>query len=453
MGTKSRDWESIGKIVSQIKEEGLSYVDGAKRFDIPIQDIREYRRRFKDSVISRSAGKVQNREELGEYISRIRELGLSFVEGADRFGLDVKAIYRYNHQRRQKEKREQTSCLKENVVERGLASKKKPVFPPVKSDSSTSAAAVSTSPSPNGLPAVVEDLIVSYRQAHPDYGYKRIADELKSRHFVVVQRKKIREILKQRGLVDSNDSSFDKSSAGDKAKGSRRFEASYPRELYQMDMTYVYLPNNAVYYLVIIVDDYSRFCVGSELRLDQRGHSMIEVLHRAIERYGKPTRLLTDQGSSFYSWSRNQTLFSRYLDDMQIEHIVADPHSPQTLGKVERLNQTIQRELLNKVQFSGFEQARGSILDYFHHYNYSRPHQGIGGSFPASRFHGVIGESSRIESELCGHGIDFSRGYLVFKMHDHSISIVCNGEGVQVFLDGDLLEHREIQGESNSTKL
>lgn len=28
---------------------------------------------------------------------------------------------------------------------------------------------------------------------------------------------------------------------------------------------------------------------------------------------------------------------------MKIEHIVSDPHSPQTLGKVERLNQTVQR--------------------------------------------------------------------------------------------------------------
>jgi len=207
-----------------------------------------------------------------------------------------------------------------------------------------------------------------------------------------------------------------------------------------MDITYVYLANNAVYYLVIIIDDYSRFCVASELRRDQRGLSMIEVLHRGIERYGKPTKLLTDQGSSFYSWSREQTLFARYLDDMKIEHIVADPHSPQTLGKVERLNQTVQRELLNKSHFSGYEDACRSIETYFHHYNYERPHQGIAGAIPSSRFFGIIGETCRIESELCSHGLDFSRGYLVFKMLEHTISIVCRGDGVQVFLDGHLLK-------------
>lgn len=451
MGTKSRDWESIGKIVSQISEEGLTYVEGAKRFGIPLQDIREYRRRFKDSTAPRSAGKVKNWEELGDYVSRIRELGLSYSEGALRFGLDVKSIYRYNYNKRIKEKREQASALP--VDSDSLGSCVEPSDP----DAGQSEAVIedggkciSSGIAPQGqpvLPTGVEELIVNYRHTHPDYGYKRIEDYLKSNHFVVVPRKKIREVLKFHGLTGEVDSSFDKSDGNGRPKGSRRFEASYPRELYQMDITYVYLANNAVYYLVIIVDDNSRFCVASELRRDQRGLSMIEVLHRAIERYGKPTKLLTDQGSSFYSWSREQTLFGRYLDDMKIEHIVADPHSPQTLGKVERLNQTVQRELLNKGYFSGsgYPEACRSISDYFHHYNYARPHQGIAGAFPASRFQGVIGETTRIESELCGHGLDFSRGYLVFKMVEHTISIVCNSTGVQIFLDGNLLESRKEQ--------
>jgi transposase InsO family protein len=444
MGTKSRDWESIGKIVSQIKEEGLTHVEGAKRYGIRLEDIREYRRRFKDESMPRSIGKVKNWEELGEYVSRIRELGLSYTEGAEKFGLDVKEIYRYNYNKQIKEKREKASSVPDDVGEVCVEGSAAAGSETIKESVCESALPGTEFNKCAGLPSGVEELIVNYRQDNPDYGYKRIEDYLKSRHFVVVPRKKIREVLKLHGLTGSADSSFDKSDGVERFKGTRRFEASYPRELYQMDITYVYLANNAVYYLVLILDDYSRFCVGSELRRDQRGLSMIEVLHRAVERYGKPAKLLTDQGSSFYSWSREQTLFARYLDDMKIEHIVADPHSPQTLGKVERLNQTVQRELLNKVHFAGYayEEACRNISDYFQHYNYARPHQGIGGAFPASRFHGIIGETSRIESELCGHELDFSRGYLVFKMVDHTISIVCNSMGLQVFLDGHLLESR-----------
>ncbi len=446
MGIKSRDWEKIGAFISQIKSEGLSYTEGAKRFDLNVSDIYEYNKRFKKSSFERSAGKVRNWTKLGEYVSRIEELGMSYVEGAAHFGISVSSIYKYNSQIKRKIQAE--SSLRESSD--GLSNSYSE-GPSPSEESSSVESTPSASPSGvescvwNGpgtvdLPPGVAELIINYRQEHPEHGYKRIEDHLKSRYFVVVPRKKIRELLKHHGLTGDRDSSFDKSSLEAQAKGTRRFEASYPRELYQMDITYVYLVNQTVCYLVVVVDDNSRFCVSCELRRDYRGISMIEVLHRAIERYGKPSKLLTDQGSSFYSWSREQTLFSRYLDDMKIEHIVADPHSPQTLGKVERFHQTIQRELLNKSHLVSYEEARQRIESYMHHYNYERPHQGIGGACPASRFQGIIGETRRIESQLCGGGIDFSRGYLVFKMFEHTISIVCNGGGLQVFLDGDLLQ-------------
>jgi transposase InsO family protein/transposase len=435
MGTNSRDWESIGNYVSQIKSEGLSYKEGAKRFGLKVCDIYEYNKRFKKSSLDRGPGKVRNWTKIGEYVSRIEELGMSYVEGAAHFGISVSSIYKYNSQI--KGKRSVESRFQE--LDGGVSQ----LCADASSTSTDESPSVESSVLPSAgnvdLPAGVAELIINYRQEHPEHGYKRIEDHLKSRYFVVVPRKKIRELLKRHGLTGDRDSSFDKSSFEQQTKGMRRFEASYPRELYQMDITYVYLVNQTVCYLVVIVDDNSRFCVSCELRRDYRGISMIEVLHRAIERYGKPSKLLTDQGSSFYSWSREQTVFSRYLDDMKIEHIVADPHSPQTLGKVERFHQTIQRELLNKSHFVSYEEARRQIENYMHHYNYERPHQGISGACPASRFQGIIGETSRIESELCGKGIDFSRGYLVFKMVDHTISIVCNNTGLQVFLDGNLL--------------
>lgn len=470
MGIKSRDWKKIGDYISQIKSEGLSYTEGAKRFGLNVSDIYEYNKRFSKTSFERSPGKVRNWTRIGEYVSRIEELGMSYVEGAAHFGISASSIYKYNSQIKGKIQMKPASASSSHEVrmrkgEVQLGSECPPPLPLSEESISLERVESIALPSPSGLESVesvesvtsvassvsnadstghlppgLEELIINYRREHPEHGYKRIEDYLKSHYFVVVPRKKIRAVLKHHGLIGTNDSSFDQLAIESRVKGSRRFEASYPRELYQMDITYVYLVKEMIGYLVVIVDDYSRFCVSAELRNDCRGISMIEVLHRAIERYGKPSRLLTDQGSSFYSWSSEQTLFSRYLDDMKIEHIVADPHSPQTLGKVERLHQTMQRELLNKAHFVSFEEARQQIGSYVHQYNYERPHQGIGGACPASRFQGIIGETSRIESVLCDSGIDFSRGYLVFKMFEHTISIVCNGGGLQVFLDGQLLE-------------
>jgi transposase InsO family protein len=263
---------------------------------------------------------------------------MSYVEGAAHFGISVSSIYKYNSQIKRKKQEKSLSQETRDGVPQSFSESEGPSPRSEGTTSVESSVSNSNGASNAGnvnvdLPPGVAELIINYRQEHPEHGYKRIEDYLKSRYFVVVPRKKIRELLKRHGLTGDSDSSFDQSPLVQGGKGTRRFEASYPRELYQMDITYVYLVNQTICYLVVVVDDYSRFCVSCELRRDYRGISMIEVLHRAIERYAKPCKLLTDQGSSFYSWSREQTLFSRYLDDMKIEHIVADPHSPQTLVK------------------------------------------------------------------------------------------------------------------------
>ena len=88
------------------------------------------------------------------------------------------------------------------------------------------------------LPVDIQQLIIDHRKEHPDHGFKRISDQLKGDHLVVVSRKHIRQVLKAHGLLESNDSSFDRK---EPAKGTRRFEASYAGELCQMDVSYIYL--------------------------------------------------------------------------------------------------------------------------------------------------------------------------------------------------------------------
>jgi len=119
------------------------------------------------------------------------------------------------------------------------------------------------------LPVTIQELIIGYRRADGGVGFKRIGDRLRSDHLVVVSRKQIRQVLKNHGLLTGHDSSFER--PVESGKGGRRFEAGYAGEMYQMDVSYVYLSGLSVQYLVVIVDDYSRFCVGAELCGDQKG--------------------------------------------------------------------------------------------------------------------------------------------------------------------------------------
>jgi putative transposase len=359
--------------------------------------------------------KKRDWDKVGEIVSKIEELGLSFKEGAIKYGIKVGLLYEYNKRKNRLEGKDTPS---DSESESCNAKK--------------------------GLPRELEELITEYRRENPDHGFKRIQEKLKSKHLVVVTRKQIRRVLKHHGLLGDLDSSFDRKK--EPAKGTRRFEADYPRQLYQMDVTYVYITGIPVLYLVVVIDDYSRFCVAADLCVNQRGTTLLGVLHNACLQYGNPEKLLTDQGSGFYTWSMERTLFQKYLDDMRVEHIVAEPHSPQTSGKVERLIQTIKKELLEKIRFSSYEEAKGGIFNYIKSYNYERVHQGIAGARPSDRFHGVIGEVSRMESQLCGKDIDLSKGYLVYKVQDHTLSVVTSGEGIEVYLDGKLLKEDAVHG-------
>ena len=102
MGIKSRDWKQIGDYITKIKSENLTYKEGAKRFGLKASDIYEYNKRFKNKSFERGSGMVRNWTKIGEYVSRIEELGMSYVEGAAHFGISVSSIYKYNSQIKKK---------------------------------------------------------------------------------------------------------------------------------------------------------------------------------------------------------------------------------------------------------------------------------------------------------------------------------------------------------------
>lgn len=376
-------------------------------------------------------GQAIDWKRVGGVVRQIRDLKMTYSEGAKHFGIEVWKLYEYNRR-----------------ANRGLFEQNAAVVEAAPSGTSVDAKETTSkvdTPRDGGmvkkavsqLPEEVQELICEYRREHPDHGFKKIAQHLRGRHQLVVSRKLIRKVLKSHELLEL-DSSFDRDELA--AKGTRRFEAPYPRALYQMDVKHVYLQGQGVCYLVNVLDDFSRFCVASELCGDERGPTMVSVLHRAIGRYGAVEKVLTDQGPCFYTWSYQQSLFGEYLDEMKIEHVVAEPHSPQTLGKVERFHQTLDEELLRKVRFANVSAAREGIGAFVQVYNFERPHQGIGGARPADRFFGAAGESARIESSLAGQDLDFSSGYVVMKLGGQSLCVVVKDHTLQVLLNGKLLK-------------
>jgi len=225
-----------------------------------------------------------------------------------------------------------------------------------------------------------EQDVLSIWKRYPGFGPGQVRNQLR-RQGTTISIRTVRQIMEANGYKSP------RKMAGTK-EVVERFEASRPLELAQMDILEFFI-NKLKVYLIILLDDFSRFILGWRLLAQTSIDEVISLVQESINRYGKMEELLTDRGFVFYSW-QGANRFEQYLELERIDHTHARPHHPQTLGKIEALNGHLKRELIKREHFSGIEEASTAVCRWIFHYNYERTHQGLGGLFvPADRFHGI----------------------------------------------------------------
>ena len=101
------------------------------------------------------------------------------------------------------------------------------------------------------------------------------------------------------------------------------------------------------YYLITVLDDYSRMVLAWRVQPSMASGCIIEVVQDAVEFTGLPTvpvepgpALLTDNGPGFLSRAIEEFLKMRAM-----KHIVASPYHPQTNGKLERYHRTAKADI------------------------------------------------------------------------------------------------------------
>src|SRR5262249_32219399 len=100
---------------------------------------------------------------------------------------------------------------------------------------------------------------------------------------------------------------------------------------------------------------------------------------------------------------RAEVLLERICRENGITQRLTKPRSPTTTGKIERLHQTLQHELLTvHPPFATVADAQAAVDAWRQDYNATRPHQSLGMAFPSARFTARTGEiiGLRIPAEL-----------------------------------------------------
>ena len=98
-----------------------------------------------------------------------------------------------------------------------------------------------------------------------------------------------------------------------------------PNELWQTDASYFFVVGWGYYYLISVLDDYSRMIVGCRVQTSMSSADIIEVVQDAVEFTGQPTApvepgpaLLSDNGPGFLSRALDEFLRARRVSNLKL---------------------------------------------------------------------------------------------------------------------------------------
>ena len=234
---------------------------------------------------------------------------------------------------------------------------------------------------PHRTPREIESMIVAYRKEHPAIGAVKIHRMLKNKgETMLPSSRTINAIFKRNGLITKE--------ASQAATPLKRFEMTYPNEMWQADFKGDFRMNNgARCHPLNIVDDYSRYNLCCTPLPGETFAVVKPHMERLFHEYGLPFSFLCDNGNPWgTSQSTGYTRFEVWLMELGILTLHGRIQHPQTQGKDERFNGSFKRELLKYTQIEDLSDAEMKFAKYRDFYNNERPHHSLDLDVPASRY-------------------------------------------------------------------
>ena len=235
------------------------------------------------------------------------------------------------------------------------------------------------------IPAELESAVCELRRAHRKWGPKRLVFEMGRRGLGTVTRSTVYRVLIRNQLLEPR-------SRRRRRQDYIRWERPVPMQLWQLDVTAsAFLAGGAEVKIVTGIDDHSRYCVIATAVRRATARPVCRAFIEAMTVYGVPEEVLTDNGTvftgRFIKPRPAEVLFERICRENGITARRTKPRSPTTTGKIERLHQSLQDELLDvHGPFASLAALQAALDAWREEYNTGRPHQSLDMAFPASRF-------------------------------------------------------------------
>jgi putative transposase len=253
-----------------------------------------------------------------------------------------------------------------------------------------------------------EDKVLAVARESPELSSRQLSAWITDNEGFAVSESTVYRLLRREGLVKRQEVQLT-------AAREYHTKTTRPHQMWATDASYFRVVSWGYYYLVTVMDDYSRFILAWKLQKDMSANSLIEVIQEAVDATSMTgvsvedrTKLLSDNGTGYVSRA-----FRDYLRLVGIGHILAAPFHPQTNGKVERYQQSLKREV-NQLPYELPIQLEQAIADFVDYYNYRRYHKALGNVTPADVLYGrkeeILQRRKEVQIQTINRRRDYNQG-------------------------------------------
>lgn len=232
----------------------------------------------------------------------------------------------------------------------------------------------------NAITPMEDERILEVAEEYPEKSAREISFFITDNESFSVSESTVYRVLKREGLIrKSCIESFP-------AQKEYHTKPSEVNEQWQTDATYLHVMGWGWFYLISVLDDYSRKIIAWKLQNSMTADDFSEVIEKAcevakVDKENMPN-LVSDRGPALIS-----TDLSDYLIEKGIHHILASPYHPQTNGKIERYHKSLKEKVKLHV-YDCPNVLKEEIGKFISEYNKRRYHESLGNVSPDDVFYG-----------------------------------------------------------------